>query len=130
MDPSRKRTIRFVVLLSLACVLSAGLVYTSFSASSEAKTPRQLLSSAQPGESYELTGRVAKGSIERSGTSWDFRVEERTGGPSVPIHYEGSMPDPFREGREVIVDVRKQGAGFVASKVTTKCPSKFTAEKS
>ena len=129
MDPSRKRTIRFAVLLSVALALSGALVYTSFSAASEAKTPRELLSSAQAGKDYELTGRVAKGSIKRAGTTWDFRVEERTGGASVPVHYVGSMPDPFREGREVIVDVRKQGNLFVASKVTTKCPSKFTAEK-
>ena len=23
--------------------------------------------------------------------------------------YEGSVPDPFREGREIVIDVRKEG---------------------
>ena len=44
--------------------------------------------------------------------------------------YEGSVPDPFREGREIVIDVRKEGAGFVGQpdSLVTKCPSKFTAE--
>ena len=39
------------------------------------------------------------------------------------------MPDPFRVGREVIVQVRKQGAVFVGEpdSLATKCPSKFKA---
>jgi cytochrome c-type biogenesis protein CcmE len=41
MDPSRKRTIRLVVALSAAVLLAAGLIYTSFSASSEVKQPSQ-----------------------------------------------------------------------------------------
>ena len=43
MDPSRKRKVRFVVALSVAVLLAGGLVYTSFSASSEARTPSQLM---------------------------------------------------------------------------------------
>ena len=38
------------------------------------------------------------------------------------------MPDPFKDGREVIVTVRRQGTTYVGEKdsLTTKCPSKFT----
>ena len=51
---------------------------------------------------------------------------------SVPIRYTGVVPDPFREGREVIVTVRKQGAAFVGERdsLVTKCPSKFTDKPS
>jgi len=48
-DPSRKRRIRFVVALSAAVLLAGALAYTSFSASSEARTPSQLRSVATPG---------------------------------------------------------------------------------
>ena len=128
MDPARKRTVRLIVALSAAVLLAVALVYTSFSASSEATTPRKLASSAKPGETYDLTGRVQKGSYTHEGAAHTFRVTERSGGTaSVPVRFEGSMPDPFREGREVIVTVRKGDDGtFVASKVVTKCPSKFT----
>ena len=43
-DPQRKRKIRLVVALSVAVLLSVALIYTSFSASTEAKEPSQLLS--------------------------------------------------------------------------------------
>ena len=43
------------------------------------------------------------------------------------MRYAGAVPDPFREGREVIVTVRRRGAAFVGEKdsLVTKCPSKF-----
>jgi cytochrome c-type biogenesis protein CcmE len=130
MDPARKRTVRLVVALSAAVLLAVALVYTSFSASSEARSPSQLLGSAQPGKSYELTGKVVAGYTTK-GTVTNFRVRDRDGNVSVPVRYVGVLPDPFKAGREVIVDVRKQGALFVGEKdsLVTKCPSKFTAEK-
>jgi cytochrome c-type biogenesis protein CcmE len=131
MDPSRKRKVRFVVALSVAVLLSGALVYTSFSASSEARTPSQLLTNAAPGKVYKLTGKVEPG-YTRKGTTTYFRVRDRSGSRSVPVSYEGALPDPFREGREVIVSVRKQGGRFVGEhgSLITKCPSKFSAEQS
>ncbi len=128
MDPSRKRKVRFVVALSVAVLLAGALVYTSFSASSEARTPSQLLTASAAGEVYKLTGKVEPG-YERRGTVTHFRVRDRAGKNSVPVTYDGTLPDPFREGREVIVSVRKQGDRFVGERgsLITKCPSKFTA---
>ena len=127
MDPSRKRTIRLVVALSAAVLLAGALVYTSFSASSEARTPGQLVAGASSGRSYQLTGRVLPG-YHRVGRSLLFRVRDRKGSASVPVRYAGAVPDPFRAGREVIVTVRKQGGVFVGERdsLVTKCPSKFT----
>ena len=131
MDPARKRRIRLVVALGTAVVLAAALVYTSFSASSEARSPSQLAQSAAAGRSYQLTGKVVDGSIRKKGATTLFRVRDRNGAASVPVSYTGAVPDPFRDGREVIVTVRKQGGVFVGEKdsLVTKCPSKFTGEK-
>lgn len=128
MDPSRKRKIRLVVALSAAVLLAGALAYTSFSASSEAKIPSQLAAGAQGGRSYQLTGKVVDGSVRREGTTMYFRVRDRAGSASVPVRYTGAVPDPFREGREVIVTVSKQGGLFVGERDTlvTKCPSKFS----
>ena len=128
MNPARKRTIRFAVALSAALLLSFALIYTSFSASTEAKSPSQLLSDAKPGRTYELTGKVVPG-YTRSDGVLIFKVRDREGHKSVPVRYSGQVPDPFRAGREVIVDVRKQGSVFVGEpdSLITKCPSKFTA---
>jgi cytochrome c-type biogenesis protein CcmE len=130
MDPGRKRRIRFVVALSAAILLAGALAYTSFSASSEAKTPSQLLQNARAGRTYQLTGKVVAGYTQRGDTTY-FRVRDRTGNESVPVRYAGALPDPFRAGREVVVDVRRQGAVWVGQKdsLVTKCPSKFSASK-
>jgi cytochrome c-type biogenesis protein CcmE len=130
MDPSRKRKIRLIVALTAAILLAGGLVYTSFTASNEAKTPGQLLTGAAPGRSYQLTGKVVNGSIRHRGDELFFRVRDRQGSASVPVRYVGTVPDPFRDGREVIVTVRKEGALFVGEKdsLITKCPSKFTSK--
>jgi len=130
MDPSRKRRIRLVVALSVAVLLAAALVYTSFSASSEAKTPSQLIASAKPGQSYQLTGKVLPGYRRQGDGALFFRVRDRNGTASVPVRYTGQVPDPFRTGREVIVDVQKHGDVFVGEKdsLVTKCPSKFKAD--
>jgi cytochrome c-type biogenesis protein CcmE len=127
MDPARKRRVRLVVALSAAVVLAAALVYTSFSASSEARTPSQLLASADPGRTYQLTGKVVNGTIEKDGTTLQFRVRDREGTASVPIRYTGSVADTFRAGREIIITVKREGTTFVGEKdsLVTKCPSKF-----
>jgi cytochrome c-type biogenesis protein CcmE len=125
-DPSRKRRIRLVVALGAALLLATALAYTSFSASSEARKPSQL-STAEPGRSYQVTGKVVNGSVKREGEVLFFRVRDRDGTASVPIRYTGTVPDPFRQGREVIVTVKRQGDVFVGERDTlvTKCPSKF-----
>jgi cytochrome c-type biogenesis protein CcmE len=128
MDPRRKRTIRLAVALGVAALLAGALVYTSFNASTEARQPSQLLGSASPGKAYELTGKVVSGSVERGGDVLRFRVRDRNGQASVPVRYTGAVPDPFREGREVIVTGRLRNGLFVAERdsLVTKCPSKFT----
>jgi cytochrome c-type biogenesis protein CcmE len=127
MNPARKRKVRLVVALSAAVVLASALVYTSFSAASPALSPSQLLRQAQPGRSYVLTGTVAAGSVHRQGSVLDFSIRDRQGGTTIPLAYSGTIPDPFREGREVIVTVAKQGGQFVGERNTliTKCPSKY-----
>jgi cytochrome c-type biogenesis protein CcmE len=129
LDPARKRRIRLIVALSAAVLLASALVYTSFSAATEASTPAQLLKNGPSSErSVELTGQVAAGSVTRSGDKLRFAVRDRNGrGPSVPVVYTGVVPDPFRVGREVIVTGKLQGGTFVGERdsLVTKCPSKF-----
>jgi cytochrome c-type biogenesis protein CcmE len=127
MNPTRKRTLRLVVALSAAAVLASALMYTTFSAASPTLTPSRLLRDAQPGRSYQLTGKVQAGSVRHEGETLYFSVQDRSGGPSVALAYTGTVPDPFRAGREVIVTVRKQGDRFVGQRdsLITKCPSKY-----
>jgi len=128
-DPARKRKIRLIVALSAAVLLAAGLVYTSFSASTEAKQPSDLISSNASG-TYDLTGKVVPGTIERTDSDLRFRIADRDGSDSLPVAYTGTVPDPFRDGREVIVTGKLDDGTFVAEhdSLVTKCPSKFSDE--
>jgi cytochrome c-type biogenesis protein CcmE len=131
MDPARKRKTRLIVTLGIALLLSTALIYTSFSASTVAKTPSQLLTSSTPGESYQLTGKVVNGSVKKTDDLLIFRVKDRTApedSKSILVKYTGTVPDPFREGREVIVTGKVVGDEMTAkpNSLITKCPSKFS----
>lgn len=130
MDPSRKRRLRLAVALGAAVLLAGALVYTSFSGATEARQPSELLAAADPARSYELTGKVVDGSVRRGDGDLRFAIRDREGDAAVPVHYAGVVPDPFREGREVIVSGQMKGGTFLAERdsLITKCPSKFSKE--
>ena len=131
MDPSRKRKIRLIVALGAAVLLAGGLMLTSFTADTPATTPSQLLAQKSSGD-YKLTGKVVDGSVKRQGDTLRFAIRDRAGTASVPVTYTGVVPDPFRDGREVIVDGKLEGGTFVAERdsLVTKCPSKFENKQS
>ncbi len=126
MDPTRKRKVRLVVALTVALLLGGALVYTSFGEATQAETPSQV-ARASGGQSYKMTGKVVPGSIAHEGSTLVFRVRDRTGGTSVPVSYQGIVPDPFRDGREILLDGQMRAGTFVGVRDTlvTKCPSKF-----
>lgn len=126
MDPARKRTTRLVVALTAAIFLAGALVYTSFSAGDPSVSPSKLATTALAGKSYQVTGKVA--SWKKEGSIQHFMLKDRNGSGAVPVTYNGPVPDPFRNGREVIITVRKQGTSYVGEKdsLITKCPSKYS----
>ena len=131
MDQAKKRQIRLFVALGFALVLATALVYTSFNASSEAREPSEL-GDAVPGKSYEMTGKVIPGTIEKAGEGIEFKVSDRDGSGSIPVTYEGVVPDPFRDGREIVLKGSVDESGtFVGERDTlvTKCPSKFSEKQ-
>ena len=130
MDPERKRKIRLVVALSTAVLLAVALIYTSFSASTSAREPSEVIAAGPSGDASEVTGKVI--SSERVEQGLEFVLADRDGeGGKLPVEYSGVIPDPFRDGREVIVTGTLDENGvLVAEKdsLITKCPSKFEGE--
>jgi cytochrome c-type biogenesis protein CcmE len=62
-----------------------------------------------------------------------FQVKDREGSnATLPVSYKGSVPDPFRGGREIILTGAMQNGTFVGEpeSLITKCPSKFTTNAS
>ena len=127
MDPSRKRKIRLVVALSAAVLLAAALIFVSFSAGTSQLLPSEALAQ-KPDERFELGGTVVDGSLEERDDRLEFAIQDPNGPAQIPVVYSGAVPDPFREGREVLVKGELESGRFVGSEMTTKCPSKFTAK--
>lgn len=127
MSPARKRTVRLVVALSAAVILASALIYTSFSAASPTVTPSQLVREGIMGREYQLTGTVKAGSVRHEGQTLDFAIQDRAGETAIPLSYTGQVPDPFKEGREVIVTVVKRDGRYIGQRdsLITKCPSKY-----
>lgn len=126
MDPTRKRKVRLVVALTAAILLAGALVYTSFGDATAAETPSQVLADGG-GSSVQMTGKVVPGTVRHEGATLLFRIRDLNGGASLPVSYQGIVPDPFQAGREVIVQGELRGGTFVAQRdsLVTKCPSKY-----
>lgn len=129
MDPNRKRAIRLTVALTAALLLASALIYVSFSSGRDELGAAQLLKLARPGGQYILAGTVEDGSIRRSGNTTDFSILSRSRRVAVPVRYTGIVPDPFAQGRAVLLNVTDEDGRFVgqANSLTTKCPSKYQA---
>lgn len=129
MDPNRKRAIRLSVALTAALLLASALIYVSFSAGRDELTASQLLTKARPGGQYILAGTVENGSVRHLGAETDFSVLSPDRRVAVAVKYTGQVPDPFAQGRAVMVNVTDQDGKFVGqvNSLTTKCPSKYQA---
>lgn len=47
------------------------------------------------------------------------------GGKSLPVRYEGIMPDTLKAGRDVILEGDYDGTMLTAKQLLTQCPSKY-----
>ena len=118
-----------MIALSVAAVLAIFLVYTSLAGGG---TP-----SVQPSELSGRDGRVGLsgrvvGAIsgDAHGAGMRFRLRDVEGTKSVPVVYKGSVPGPFKKGRDVHLEGELRNGVFVAvpGSLVTKCPSKYAPE--
>ena len=72
------------------------------------------------GQRFRLGGLVAAGSVKRGqGTKVDFVVTDTL--KTVPVVYEGVLPDLFKEGQGVVAEGKFDGGGvFIADSVLAK----------
>jgi cytochrome c-type biogenesis protein CcmE len=84
--------------------------------------PSQVLAGdAPPARTFRIGGMVTEGSVERTPGSLEVRFVVTDFRNSMPVRYEGLLPDLFREGQGVIAHGRLNAAGeFVADEVLAK----------
>ena len=64
----------------------------------------------QPGTRFRLGGLVKEGSVRRGdGQSVTFEVTDTTG--TIPVRYQGLLPDLFREGQGVVTEGILEASG-------------------
>jgi cytochrome c-type biogenesis protein CcmE len=127
---TRKQARLYGVLLLLVGVgLAAGLVLWALRDNvSYFRTPSEIASGSYPerlsGRGLRLGGMVEKGSVKHDGAVVTFRVTDFAN--SLSVHYEGLVPDLFREGQGVIAE-GKTGAGgvFMAERILAKHDEKY-----
>jgi len=78
-----------------------------------------------------VSGHVSPGTIVSDTTQAkvEFTVFERESGSTLPVVYQGIIPDTFKDNAEVVVEGRYHTEGnlFEANVLLAKCPSKYEA---
>jgi len=122
MTPRRKRLLAVIAIVSgvaAATVLAMlafqdNLLYFY--------NPTQVLAGEAPsGRTFRIGGLVTQGSLQRTAGTLKVRFVVTDFKESIPVNYEGLLPDLFREGQGVIAHGRLTDAGeFVADEVLAK----------
>ena len=101
MDPDRKRKIRLVVALTAAVLLATALVYTSFSASTEARSPAELLAEEPKGSSEVFGTVVTKGRDSVTLRAGVLDAVSELGQREVEVEGVGVLRNPVAPQSEV-----------------------------
>lgn len=118
---SRHKRALWVVGGMAALGVAATLVLNAFSSNLVFFfTPSQVADGEAPIEKhFRIGGLVVEESVERQGTKVSFRITDQA--HTVPVRYEGILPDLFKEGRGIVAQGKLQADGnFVASEVLAK----------
>jgi cytochrome c-type biogenesis protein CcmE len=82
-------------------------------------SPSQIATKEAPlGRTFRLGGLVQAGSVKRDGVQVNFMVTDTA--QTVPVRYEGVLPDLFKEGKGVVAQGKLEGGVFMAREVLAK----------
>jgi len=121
--PHRQK--RLTIVLFIAAGLSVGIGLTLYALRQNLNmffTPTQVTEGdAPPGQQIRVGGMVKEGTVEHADDSLEVRFVATDYAADLPIHYEGILPDLFREGQGIVVEgAVDQGGVFQASRVLAK----------
>ena len=82
-------------------------------------SPSQIAAHEAPtGRTFRVGGLVETGSVKVEGVKVQFVITDTA--KTVPVRYEGILPDLFKEGKGVVAQGQLQGGVFVAREVLAK----------
>jgi len=115
MKPRHKRlAIAGGVLASVAAI--AALVFNAFQSNLVFfYSPTQVMAKEAPaGRTFRLGGLVQEGSVKREGVRVEFLVTDTA--KTVPVRFEGVLPDLFKEGKGVVAQGQLGADGVFAAR--------------
>ena len=123
---------RLVIALSVAGVLAVFLLYTSIAGGGNPSVaPSELGRRAGDVRLAGLVVGPVRGDAHAGGLR--FRLKDISGEKKafVRVLYQGSVPDLFKVGRQIVVDGELRKGMFVAQpgSMITKCPSKYAPKQ-
>ena len=81
------------------------------------------------GENVRVNGQVAPGSVQQEATERTLRFTIIEGEESLPVFYQGVVPDTFKVGGSVVVEGHLNSSGiFQAHTLMPKCPSRYVPQ--
>jgi cytochrome c-type biogenesis protein CcmE len=122
MNPTRRRRLLLVFALVLASSVAAVLVALALRENiTYLYTPSQVYAGEAADQAvFRLGGMVAKGSLKREPGTLNVSFGVTDGDAVMTAHYDGILPDLFRENQAVIATGRREGDQFIASQVLAK----------
>lgn len=122
MTPRRKRLIAVIAILAGVGAATALAMLAFQDNLLYFYNPSQVMAGEAPkGRTFRIGGMVTQGSLERTAGTLKVRFVVTDYKHSIPVNYEGLLPDLFREGQGVIAHGQLTAAGeFVADEVLAK----------
>jgi cytochrome c-type biogenesis protein CcmE len=117
----KQRRVQIIALAVVALIGSTALVgYAMRDGINFFRSPSQVLEDPPgSGETFRIGGLVVEGSIIRGeGTEVAFEVTDTNA--TVPVRYNGVLPDLFAEGQGMVALGRMEGGVFQATEVLAK----------
>jgi len=118
----KHKRLTFVIIAMALVGLATGLVLFAMGDGVSLFHSPTDIANKQPGpdQRLRLGGLVEEGSVVREEGSALVRFVVTDLENTVPVTYEGLLPDLFREGQGIVAEGRMQGGVFVASEVLAK----------
>lgn len=123
MNPVRKQRLIIVIMIVVGVSIAVGFTAYALRQNINAfYTPSQIAAGeAKPGQTIRAGGLVVEGSVKQAEKGLQVSFDISDGVADVTVHYEGILPDLFREGQGILVKGPLQaGAVIKASEVLAK----------
>ena len=122
MNPVRKRRLILVALVLLAAAVAAVFITMALQENiNYLHTPTEVREGKAPENTrFRLGGVVCEGSVKRTEGSLDIRFAITDRVRQVPVHFNGILPDMFKEGTSVIASGKMENGEFTATEVLAK----------